>query len=88
LILGATEKEILGQHYSLFLNPAERTRIAGYFQRVLNGETVHYNTYIRHKDGHVIMMAFPNIPIFHEHPNNRMYGIARDNTEPAKAPGK
>ncbi|WP_232818699.1 sensor domain-containing protein [Exiguobacterium flavidum] len=81
LILGATEKEILGQHYSLFLNPAERTRIAGYFQRVLNGETVHYNTYIRHKDGHVIMMAFTNIPIFHDHLIIGMYGVARDITK-------
>ncbi|WP_100371719.1 EAL domain-containing protein [Bacillus sp. FJAT-45037] len=70
--------EEMKHHYNNFLPQSEKKRVLTYFQKVLNGQTVHYKTAAYHKDGHLVYIHITNIPIQDYGEVIGVYGIAKD----------
>ena len=78
LLLGYDADAIRHMHFSELLSDSEAERIAPLKNRVHEGETLHFTTDLKRKDGQILTVNVTNIPLYNQHVIIRLYGIARD----------
>ncbi len=80
--LGATPREqLLGLHYSAFLDESEIARYEALLQRALRGETLYYRAEVCSIGGRQMDMAVTTVPIYRGGVVTSVYSILRDETE-------
>ncbi|MDG5789752.1 PAS domain S-box protein [Evansella sp. AB-P1] len=80
-LLGYNEQEFINMNWSPLVKEEEVEEVDYYFQKALKGETQHYETIARHRDGSTINVKVTNMPIIVCGKIVGVYGIARDVTK-------
>lgn len=78
LMLGYDRDSLKQLHFETFIKPNDVEEVNQFKKRVYSGETVHFTTTVRHKDGHWLTLNVTNIPIYDQRVIIGLYGIARD----------
>ena len=78
-MLGYSE-DTLYKHFSVFNPPEQVEAITVFFNRALNGETVHYTAQGLHADQYRLTLKITNMPIEQDGQVVGVYGVARDIT--------
>jgi len=83
-ISGYGQADIIGFHFSEFIDPAYRDSTLEAFQRACCGESVTYETAGRHARGHTYHLEITNFPVLIQSKIVGVYGICRDVSERKK----
>ncbi|MHB8146015.1 MAG: sensor domain-containing protein [Vulcanimicrobiaceae bacterium] len=81
----APREQLLGMHYSAFIDPDELSRHEAYLQRALHGETLFYRARVTSIGGRVLDMTVTTVPIYRDGTVTSVYSILRDETEQREA---
>ncbi|WP_349408833.1 PAS domain S-box protein [Pseudalkalibacillus sp. SCS-8] len=77
-ICGYDEHELYQTHFMPLIVPEERQKAEDFFHRAKQGEMLHFETSVFHKDGHQIDLQVTNIPINIDGEIHSIYGIVKD----------
>lgn len=77
-IIGYHPFELIGTSLSQMIPTQEISRIKALFQKVLEGDTVHFETTLIHKNGSEVFINLKCIPITINGNTTGVYGIAKD----------
>ncbi|SDN85613.1 PAS domain S-box-containing protein/diguanylate cyclase (GGDEF) domain-containing protein [Halomonas shengliensis] len=80
-VTGFALEEILGGHFSRFVQADDLARIQSHFERSLRGEPCRYELEVLNRDGEPRRLDMTNLPIVVEERIQGVYGIAKDVTE-------
>ena len=86
-ITGAPREQIIGQHYSAFVDPAEIPAYEENLRRTLAGETLFFRSHVRTLEGRPMDVTVTSIPMYREGQIDGCYTIVRDETEHRAAQG-
>lgn len=77
-IIGYTPLEIIGTSIAQLIAKKELNNLKKYFQEMLKGKSVQFESMVYHKDGREISILFNYIPIITDGLVTGIYGIAKD----------
>ncbi|TDO16809.1 EAL domain-containing protein [Halomonas ventosae] len=80
-ITGYRVEQILGTHFSAFLNPADLASMQQQFEMTAQGEPCRFEVQIPHRDGQVRRLDITHLPIVVGQRIKGVYGIAKDVTQ-------
>ncbi|MGM0984151.1 MAG: bifunctional diguanylate cyclase/phosphodiesterase [Pseudomonadota bacterium] len=78
---GFSVEQIIGKHFSRFLNPNDLAYVQQKFEITLDGEPCRYELQIPHRDGKMRRLDLTNLPIVVGQRIKGVYGIAKDVTQ-------
>ncbi|MCH1627646.1 PAS domain S-box protein [Fredinandcohnia quinoae] len=81
---GYKSGELVGTNFSELMSKKEYELVQRLFQKVHEGESVRFESYIYHKEGRKVFISVKNIPIIIEGKVKGIYGIAKDITTEKK----
>lgn len=79
-LVGAPEKDIIGQHYEMLVVADDRERTRRHFEEALAGNHQRYEIRIENTQGRILQMDILNIPIIVNGQITGVHGQARDRT--------
>ncbi|MCL7939291.1 EAL domain-containing protein [Halomonas sp. ATCH28] len=80
-LTGLPVEQILGRHFSQFLQPDDLTRVQRKFAITVDGEPCRYDVQIPHRDGTRRRLDVTNLPIVIDQRITGIFGIAKDVTQ-------
>lgn len=81
VVTGFENEELIGKSFIPFIPPEELPAVLGWFETVLKGEPVRFETRWIHKQGHLIDVDVTAMPIFEENKLIGVFSFTRDITE-------
>lgn len=78
-------EDVIGLHFSAFLDPADVARHEAFLQRALSGETLDYDARLRTLEGRSRDVSITTVPIYRAGQVNGAYSIVRDETDARNA---
>ncbi|MCE0731771.1 EAL domain-containing protein [Halomonas sp. G15] len=79
-ITGRQNEEVLGEHFSVLLQPQDTPRLQALFQTTLAGEPGRVELTLTHRDGELRALDLTTLPIIVEGETQGVFGIAKDIT--------
>ena len=73
--------QIIGLHFTAFVNPRDREMHEAYLRRALAGETLFYNTQAHTLEGVPLELSITTVPIYQNGRVSGAFSIIRDETE-------
>ncbi len=74
-------ENLIGMHFSVFLDPDEAPKHEQYLKRAMAGETLHYDARAHALDGSELQVAITTVPVYREGKIDGVFSIIRDETD-------